>query len=254
MHVPRRRTYYNLAREAQIAVCTLGLPISLELALARNAQRPPAQRVADATIRTMVETLQWPQPDRQGWERGWLRLAEPEAPPLPPQEASPQQAPADEPQLEPQPVPWPELAAALVESVPSGPTEAERSAMAEAAAASAAQTAASAAHQLDLRLRKGSGQLMQQLAALPAAERSALARAMSELKKQVLQSRKERWAQRGPPAELEEELEAACDELEAAFALARTHPRPCEEPFSSSSGVHTSAKEGEQLRLLPASK
>ena len=175
-----RRTYYRLARDARVAVCTLGLPISLELALARNAPRPAAQRVAEATIRGMAEALQWPQPEVHRWERGWLRLAEP---------------PPEQPQ--PPPLPWQELAAALAESVPSGPTETERAALAEAAAASAAQTASSAAHQLDLRLRKTT----------------------SELKKQVLLRRKERWVQRGAPGELDEELEAASDELHAAFGL-----------------------------------
>lgn len=197
-----RRTYYRLARDARVAVCTLGLPISLELALARNAPRPAAQRVAEATIRGMAEALQWPQPEVHRWERGWLQLAEP---------------PPEEPQQPP--LPWQELAAALAESVPSGPTEAERAALAEAAAASAAQTASSAAHQLDLRLRKTTSELMRRLAALPAAQRGTLARVLSELKKQVLLRRKERWVQRGAPGELDEELEAASDELHAAFGL-----------------------------------
>ena len=87
------------------------------------------------------------------------------------------------------------------------------------AAASAAQTASSAAHQLDLRLRKTTSELMRRLAALPAAQRGALARVLSELKKQVLLRRKERWVQRGAPGELDEELEAASDELHAAFGL-----------------------------------
>ena len=159
-----RRTYYRLARDARVAVCTLGLPISLELALARNALRPAAQRVAEATIRDMAEALQWPQPEVHRWERGWLQLAEP--PPEPPQ-------PPEQPQ--PPPLPWQELAAALAEGVPSGPSQAERAALAEAAAASAAQTASSAAHQLDLRLRKTTSELMRRLAALPAAQRGALA-------------------------------------------------------------------------------
>ena len=103
--------------------------------------------------------------------------------------------------------------------MPSGPTETERAALAEAAAASAAQTASSAAHQLDLRLRKTTSELMQRLAALPAAQRGTLARVLSELKKQVLLRRKERWVQRGAPGELDEELEAASDELHAAFGL-----------------------------------
>ena len=197
-----RRTYYHLARDAQIAVCTLGLPLPLELALTRNAQRPAAGRVAEATIRGMAEALQWPQPDRQGWERGWLQLAEPRP-------EQPQQPP----------LPWQELATALADSVPSGPTEADRAALAEASAASAAQTASSAAHQLDLRLRKTTSELMRRLAALPAAQQGALARVLSELKKQVLQRRKERWVRGGTPGELDEELEAASDELEAAFGL-----------------------------------
>ena len=197
-----RRTYYRLARDAQIAVCTLGLPISLELALARNVPRPTAHRVAEATIRGMADALQWPQPDTHRWERGWIQLAEPRS-------EQPQQPP----------LPWQELAAALAESVPSGPTEADRAALAEAAAASAAQTASSAAHQLDLRLRKTTSELMRRLAALPAAQRGALARVLSELKKLVLVRRKERWVQHGTPGELDEELEAASDELHAAFGL-----------------------------------
>ena len=38
-------------------------------------------------------------------------------------------------------------------------------------------------------------------------------------KKQVLLRRKERWVQCGAPGELEDELEAASDELHAAFGL-----------------------------------
>jgi len=42
---------------------------------------------------------------------------------------------------------------------------------------------------------------------------------LSELKKQVLLRRKERWVQCGAPGELDDELEAASDELHAAFGL-----------------------------------
>lgn len=215
-----RRTYYRLARDAHIAVCTLGLPISLELALARNAERPPATRVDEATMRHMAEALQWPEPERFAWERGWLRLAEP----LPPSPEGRTQEQKSEEQSEAgarqQPPPWKELAAALVDSVPSGPDEAERLAKGQEAAASAAQTAASATHQLDLRLRQTAGRHMQQLKTVPAERRSALAKALTELKKQVVLSCKAQWAERGAPAdaaELDEELEAASDELDAAM-------------------------------------
>ena len=41
----------------------------------------------------------------------------------------------------------------------------------------------------------------------------------NHIKKQVLLRRKERWVQCGAPGELEDELEAASDELHAAFGL-----------------------------------
>ena len=64
-----RRTYYRLARDARVAVCTLGLPISLELALARNAPRPAEQghHLAGATASALdCPTLSGgvPQPPR----------------------------------------------------------------------------------------------------------------------------------------------------------------------------------------------
>tara|TARA_B110001452_G_scaffold142075_1_gene118143 strand:+ start:81 stop:1238 length:1158 start_codon:yes stop_codon:yes gene_type:complete len=220
-----RRTYYRLARDARIAVCTLGLPISLELALTRNAERPPATRVDEATMRHMAEVLQWPEPGRFAWERDWLRLAEPQ-PPLLEEEPTQEQKPEEEPGAgagagaHEQPPPWKDLAAALVDSVPSGPDEAERLAQSHEAAASAAQTAASATHQLDLRLRQTAGRHMQQLKTVPAERRSSLAKALTELKRQVVLSCKARWVERGAPAdaaELDEELEAASDELDAAM-------------------------------------
>ena len=190
-----RKPYHRVARAAGLAICTVCVRVDLEVALARNRARGPAERVPEATVRQMAEALQWPSSD-QPWEGRALWPA------------------ADAP-------PWAELADALRERAPPPFEEGERAREA-AAAASAAETAASAAHQLDLRLRRTMAARMAAAAALPPAERAALAQLLTAEKKRALALARARLGGGGHldgAATAEEAVEAAVDELEAAFAL-----------------------------------
>lgn len=53
-----RRAYFRVAREARLSYCTLSLPVALEDAVNRDANRPASQRVGRVTIEQMAETLQ----------------------------------------------------------------------------------------------------------------------------------------------------------------------------------------------------
>ena len=191
-----RKPYHRVARAGGLAICTVCVRVDLEVALARNRARGPAERVPEATVRQMAEALQWPSSD-QPWEGRALWPAA-DAPP-----------------------PWAELADALRERAPPPFEEGERAREA-AAAASAAETAASAAHQLDLRLRRTMAARMAAAAALPPAERAALAQLLTAEKKRALALARARLGGGEPlggAATAEEAVEAAVDELEAAFAL-----------------------------------
>ena len=193
-----RKPYHRVARAAGLAICTVCVRVDLEVALARNRARGPAERVPEATVRQMAEALQWPSSD-QPWEGRALWPAA-DAPP-----------------------PWAELADALRERAPPPFEEGERAREA-AAAASAAETAASAAHQLDLRLRRTMAARMAAAAALPPAERAALAQLLTAEKKRALALARARLGggeRLDSAATAEEAVEAAVDELEAAFALVR---------------------------------
>lgn len=69
-----RRAYYKVAREAQLAFCTICLPLPVVEAVARDARRSPPHHVGRATIEVMAEALQWPDPDRFPWEGTAIRL------------------------------------------------------------------------------------------------------------------------------------------------------------------------------------
>jgi tRNA uridine 5-carbamoylmethylation protein Kti12 len=69
-----RRAYYKVAREAQLAFCTICLPLPVDEAVARDARRSPPHHVGRATIEVMAEALQWPDPDRFPWEGTAIRL------------------------------------------------------------------------------------------------------------------------------------------------------------------------------------
>ena len=69
-----RRAYYKVAREAQLAFCTICLPLPIDEAVARDARRSPPHHVGRATIEVMAEALQWPDPDRFPWEGTAIRL------------------------------------------------------------------------------------------------------------------------------------------------------------------------------------
>lgn len=178
-----RRAYYRVAREARASVCTLCLPIDTASAVARDAERPEPHRVGQSTITMMAETLQWPEPEKHPWEQGSITLAPPPAP------------------LESDKL-WDALAQAATRLVAVEPmTGAEAEARAALLAAAAAQTAESALHQLDLRLRKAITAHMRsgETQALPAAERAALGKLLSERKTAALQACKRRAQRAAPP-------------------------------------------------------
>ncbi|KAL1499903.1 hypothetical protein AB1Y20_012586 [Prymnesium parvum] len=154
-----RRAYYQLARRAALGLCTVCVPVDVELAVARDAARPAAARVGGATIRMMAAALEWPRPEVHSWERHAVTLADG-------WDAS---------------LLWDTLAAAA--SAPISSAEVDAAARAAAAAASATQTAESAPHQLDLRLRR---LLAACLAALPPRRRAALAAALGEARREAI--------------------------------------------------------------------
>lgn len=166
----------------------------LEQALARNAVRDGKVRVTDATLTHMAEVLQWPDPSRHPWEARVLVI--------------PADAPAD-------PFPWAELARLIAEAVPPLDSSEPQGEAAEAARGEAeVATASSVAHALDLRLRRAASLHLQaeRTLQLPPVERAALARALSERKKQLLQRAKA--SGKDVAGELHEAL---ADELDAAF-------------------------------------
>jgi len=161
--------------------------------LARNARREGAARVTDATLVHMSEVLQWPDPEAHSWEANVLTL---------------------EPGAAAESFPWDSLAALVAQPVPP-PTRLQGEAAEAVRAEAAAATASSAAHALDLKLRRAASLHLQAKAtqALPAAERAALSRALSDRKKQLLLRAK---AALGADA-TGEVGEALADELDAAF-------------------------------------
>ena len=205
-----RKAYYRIARDAQFGLCTLCLPIDVETAIERDAQRADSERVGSTTIRMMRETLQWPDLTRHPWEQNALTLEKP-----------PQ--PLDEGRL------WRELADAIASPVQELAAAASDSADAHTQSARDAQrTAESTLHQFDLRLRKVIASHLQSEAAqqLPGKERAALGKVLSERKKHALQQCRDRVHRQlpSPPEEgaavgEEEEVSAAVDALEQQFSL-----------------------------------
>ncbi|EOD23637.1 hypothetical protein EMIHUDRAFT_116308 [Emiliania huxleyi CCMP1516] len=179
-----RRVYHRLARDGRLGCCTLCLPLPLAEALRRNAARQESARVADATVSHMAEVLQWPDPARHPWECSTISLPS-------------------------------------ASSSGAGPPNGEEAE--EARAEAAAATAASAAHALDLRLRAAVSLHLQSedTRRRPAAERAALARAMSCRKKELLERAKAEADQGGGGTP--EAREAVADALDAEFtAIFRT--------------------------------
>ena len=201
-----RRAYYRLARDHRLGLCTLCLPLSTEEAIARDAQRAEGEHVGAATISLMAEALQWPDPERQPWEAGVVRLAPPPAPPADAWSVAAQ------------------LAACL--SAPVAAEAVDVAARAADFAASQQQTAESAVHQLDLRLRKAIASHLQSGAAkaLAGPARTALAKRLGERKKEALLAARVRTADgsgaaagRAVTCDSADGVDASVDALEQLF-------------------------------------
>ena len=169
-----RRAFYRVAREARLALCNVCLPLAVDAAVERDAAREPPQRVGRATIELMAETLQWPEPDKHPWETCSITCDA--------SEAAGRAAPVDSGF-------WAQLSHALARPVAAeATTGAEAEARASLSAADAAQTAENVVHQLDNRLRRlVSGHMKSaEVVALPPAQVSAIAKSLSDRKREAL--------------------------------------------------------------------
>lgn len=207
-----RKAYYRIAREAKLGLCTLCLPIDADAAADRDAARPEAERVGRSTIELMAEALQWPEPEKHPWECSVLTL-------------DPPPAVLDETRL------WTELGAAISRPVQATAiTGVEAEARAATSAQSTAQNAENATHQLDLRLRRTIGEHLRAgtTRSLPSSQRSALARVLSERKKETLLACRKLTQGTGAAADEAVDFDVHVDALEQQFAMLLTkHLRSC---------------------------
>ena len=180
----------------------------------RRAAREPPQRVGRATIELMAETLQWPEPDKHPWETCSITCDA--------SEAAGRAAPVDSGF-------WAQLSHALARPVAAeATTGAEAEARASLSAADAAQTAENVVHQLDNRLRRlVSGHMKSaEVVALPPAQVSAIAKSLSDRKREALAACKRQLrrlplgARVAPADETDEDrLLAEAEAIEQQFVL-----------------------------------
>ena len=165
-----RKPYHRVARAGGLAICTVCVRVDLEVALARNRARGPAERVPEATVRQMAEALQWPSSD-QPWEGRALWPAS-DAPP-----------------------PWAELADALRERAPP-PFERR----ARARGGGGGERGRDGGERPPARppARRTMAARMAAAAALPPAERAALAQLLTAEKKRALALARARPAAASP--------------------------------------------------------
>lgn len=214
-----RRPYYRLAHAAHLGFCTVCLPIETVDAVARDSARPESERVGAATIELMASTLQWPRPEQHAWERHTVApCPQPASPPAPQRHVCRAQVTMPNLSATPDLSPlWDALALAATVPVSTHAAQQEEEARASERLASAVLTAESAAHQLDLRLRKAVSARMQaeETAALPPKARAELAKKLSELRRDALAACKTQHASAGQCGD----AEAVADALEHSFAL-----------------------------------